>query len=98
MIPACIKACPTGTLAFGPLDEILDMANKRLSEVKKRFPAASLIDEEEVNWIYLLHRPQAEFQMTVRARRARPAAVARRAFIKPFRALIAGTALVGDRR
>jgi formate dehydrogenase iron-sulfur subunit len=98
MIPACIKVCPTGTLAFGPRDKILDMASKRLREVKKRFPRATLIDEEEVRWIYLLHRPEAEFQMTVRARRARPATVARRAFMRPLRALVAGTALLGDRR
>jgi len=94
MIPACIKVCPTGTLAFGPRDQILDMASKRLREVKKGFPDATLIDEEDVSWIYLLHRPEAEFQMTVRTRRARPTNLARRDFMKPLRSLIAGTALV----
>jgi formate dehydrogenase iron-sulfur subunit len=98
MIPACIKVCPTGTLAFGSRDKILEVADQRLREVKKRFPDARLIDEEEVSWIYLLHRPEAEFQMTVRARKARPTIVGRRAFMKPLRALVAGTALVGDRR
>ena len=91
MIPACIKACPTGTLAFGPRDKILEMAKKRLTEVKKHFPEAKLMgDEEEVSWIYLLHRPEAEFQMTVRAK-TKPVTVARRAFMRPFGALIAGT-------
>jgi formate dehydrogenase iron-sulfur subunit len=94
MIPACIKACPTGTLAFGPRDKILEMANKRLSEVKKRFPVARLVDEDEVSWIYLIHRPEAEFQMTVRAKR--PITVARRAFMRPLGALVAGTALLGS--
>ena len=96
MIPACIKVCPTGTLAFGPRDKILEMANKRLEEVKKRFPLARLIDEDEVNWIYLLHQPEAEFQMTVRARTTRSVTVARRAFMRPFGALVAGTALLGS--
>jgi formate dehydrogenase iron-sulfur subunit len=91
MIPACIKACPTGTLAFGPRDKILAMARKSLNEVKKRFPLARLIDEDEVSWIYLSHRPEAEFQMTVRAKRTRPVTVARRALMKPFGAFIAGT-------
>lgn len=94
MIPACTKVCPTGTLTFGPRDEILKMADKRLREVKKKFPLARLVDKEEVSWIYLLHRPEAEFQMTVRAKR--PVTVARRAFMKPLGALVAGTALLGS--
>ena len=96
MIPACIKVCPTGTLSFGPSYKILAMARKRLNEVKKRFPLARLIDEEEISWIYLLHRPEAEFQMTVKAKRTRPATVARRALMKPLGAFIAGTALQGS--
>ncbi len=94
MIPACIKVCPTGTLTFGLRDKILKMASKRLGEVKKRFSQARLMgDEEEVSWIYLLHRPEAEFQMTVRAKTARPMTVARRAMLRPFGALFTGTAL-----
>ena len=94
MIPACIKVCPTGALAFGPRDKILEMANRRLKQVKKRFPLAKLVDKEEVSWIYLLHRPEAEFQMTVRAKR--PITVARSAFMKPTGALVAGTTLLGS--
>jgi len=94
MVPACIKVCPTGTLSFGPRDKILQMAQKRLGEVKKRFPEAGLMgDEEEVSWIYLLHRPEAQFQMTVRAKMARPMTVARRTILRPFGTLFAGTAL-----
>jgi formate dehydrogenase iron-sulfur subunit len=89
MIPACIKVCPTGALSFGPREEILEMANKRLEEVKKQFPLAKVIDQDEVSWIYLLHRPEAEFQMTVRAK-TKPVTVAQRAFMKPFGALVAG--------
>ena len=87
-----IKVCPTGTLSFGPRDKILKAAQKRLGEVKKRFPEAGLMgDEEEVSWIYLLHQPEAEFQMTVRAKMAKPFSVARRAILRPFGALVAGT-------
>jgi formate dehydrogenase iron-sulfur subunit len=99
MIPACIKACPTGTLAFGPRDNILETANKRLAEVKKRFPEAKLMgDQEEVSWIYLLHRPEAEFQMTARAKVARPVVVARRSLLRPFGVLLAGAAVLGSAR
>jgi len=93
MIPACIKACPTGALTFGPRDKILELANERLKFVKERFPLARLIDVDEVSWIYLLHLPEAEFQMTVRAKG--PITVARRAFMKPLGALVAGTTLLG---
>ncbi len=94
MIPACIKACPTGALAFGLREKILETANERLKVAKERFPLARLIDMEEISWIYLLHQPAAEFQMTVRAKG--PITVARRAFMKPFGALVAGTALLGS--
>jgi formate dehydrogenase iron-sulfur subunit len=94
MIPACIKVCPTGTLTFGPRAKILAAAHKRLAKVKKRFPVARMVDREEVSWIYLLHRPEAEFQMTVRA--TRPVTVARRAFMRPLAALVAGTGLLGS--
>jgi len=90
MVPACIKVCPTGTLSFGPRDKILQEANKRLKSVKKRFPLARLIDVGEVSWIYILNRPEAEFQMTVAARRKRPVAMARRAFLTPFGAWLQG--------
>jgi len=93
MIPACIKACPTGALAFGLREKILEMANERLKFVKERFPLARLIDVDEVSWIYLLHQPEAEFQMTVRAKG--PITGARRALMKPLGALVAGTALLG---
>jgi formate dehydrogenase iron-sulfur subunit len=99
MIPACIKACPTGTLTFGPRDKILETAQKRLEEVKKHFPEAKLMgDQEEVSWIYLLHRPEAQFQMTARARVARPVAVARRSLLKPFGVLVAGATVLGSAR
>jgi formate dehydrogenase iron-sulfur subunit len=98
MVPACIKACPTGTLAFGLRDKVLEMANKRLAELKKRFPLARLIDQEEVSWIYLLHRPQAEFQMAARARVARPVVVARRSLLNPFGVLVEGATVLGSAR
>jgi len=33
--PACVKACPTGCLQFGTKDQMLDVANKRVEQLKK---------------------------------------------------------------
>lgn len=42
MLPACVKVCPTGTMNFGDRDKMLDMAQKRLKEVKAAYPNAQL--------------------------------------------------------
>jgi len=36
MEPACAQACPTDSIQFGPLDELLDRAGKRATELKDR--------------------------------------------------------------
>lgn len=54
MLPACVKACPTGTMNFGDRKAILDMANKRLAEVKGVYKNASLTDPDDVRVIFLL--------------------------------------------
>ncbi|MFO7886132.1 MAG: 4Fe-4S dicluster domain-containing protein [Desulfobacteraceae bacterium] len=52
-LPACVKTCPTGAMNFGDTDEMLALAEKRLKEVKQKFPKASLLDADLVNTIYL---------------------------------------------
>jgi formate dehydrogenase beta subunit len=43
--PACIKACPTGTLHFGTKPAMLEMAEHRVDQLKKNgFPAAAVYD------------------------------------------------------
>lgn len=54
MLPACVKVCPTGTMHFGDREAMLDLANKRLAEVKKTFPNAMLADPDFTSAIYLL--------------------------------------------
>ncbi len=34
--PACAKACPTDSIQFGPVDELLDRATRRVSELRAR--------------------------------------------------------------
>jgi formate dehydrogenase iron-sulfur subunit len=54
LLPACVKTCPTGTMNFGERDKMLEMANKRLQEVKAKYPKAQLLNAETVRTIYLV--------------------------------------------
>ncbi len=54
LLPACVKACPTGAMSFGEREEMLALAEKRLAVVRKDFPRAMLADPDSVNVIYLL--------------------------------------------
>ena len=47
--PACIKACPTGTLQFGTKGDLVSMAQHRVEQLKTTgFPNASLYDPQGV--------------------------------------------------
>lgn len=54
MLPACVKACPTGAMNFGERADMLDLAQKRLAEAKKMYPNAVLADADSVSVIFLL--------------------------------------------
>ena len=95
MIPACIKTCPTGALQFGPRDEILEKAHRRLKELKKDYPHARILDEDEVSWIYVLHQPESQFQMSRRERK--PSVMyALKSLSKPLGVFAMGAALIGQ--
>ncbi len=66
LLPACVQACPTGTMNFGEREEMLELANKRLAEVKKKYPKAMLLDPEEVKVIFLVaHDPNRYHEFAV---------------------------------
>ena len=54
MLPACVKTCPTGAMNFGDRKEILEKANKRLTEVKGRYKDAMLANPDDIRVIFLL--------------------------------------------
>ncbi len=54
LLPACVKTCPTGAMNFGDRDDMLSMARKRLSVVKKSQSKAQLLDADYVRVIYLV--------------------------------------------
>jgi formate dehydrogenase iron-sulfur subunit len=95
MIPACIKACPTGALQFGRRQEIVKKAVIRAKELKRTQPAARVIDRDEVSWIYVLHHPEAHFQITRRDRK--PSAMyALKSLSKPLGLFAMGAALMSQ--
>ncbi|UCE51224.1 MAG: formate dehydrogenase [Desulfobacterales bacterium] len=52
--PACVKVCPTGAMNFGERDDMLALAQSRLTEVKKKFPKAMILDPDDVRTIYMV--------------------------------------------
>ncbi len=54
MLPACVKACPTGAMGFGERKAMLEVARARLDQAKKIYKDAMLADAEDVRAIYLL--------------------------------------------
>jgi len=54
LLPACVKVCPTGTMNFGDRDEMLDMAQKRLKELKPKHPKAQLLNADFMRTVFLV--------------------------------------------
>jgi formate dehydrogenase iron-sulfur subunit len=54
LLPACVKTCPTGAMNFGDRGEMVALAEKRLKEVKSKFPKAVVTGLEDVRVFYLL--------------------------------------------
>ena len=54
MIPACVKSCPTGAMVFGDRDKILEMAKKRVADLKKTYPKAMAINPDDVRVIFIV--------------------------------------------
>ena len=91
--PACVQTCPTGTMNFGDRQEMLDMANKRIAEVKAKFPNASLLNSDTLSVIYLVaHEPKFYHDYAVASRskveRGISRKVALRKMMGPFASLI----------
>jgi formate dehydrogenase iron-sulfur subunit len=53
-IPACVQSCPTGAMAFGDRDVILEKVMKRVEVLKKTYPDAMALNPEDVRVIYIV--------------------------------------------
>lgn len=54
VVPACVKACPTGAMTFGDRAKILAAAKARVEELKKVFPKAQALNPDDVRVIYIV--------------------------------------------
>ena len=61
LLPACVKTCSTGAMNFGDWNEMAELAKKRLSEVKSKFPNAVLTGMEDLRVFYLLTDEPAKY-------------------------------------
>ncbi|AGW15028.1 4Fe-4S dicluster domain-containing protein [Megalodesulfovibrio gigas] len=53
-LPMCVKSCAMGAMQFGEREEMLKVAQARLAEIKAEFPAAKLLDADDVAVIFLV--------------------------------------------
>jgi formate dehydrogenase iron-sulfur subunit len=61
LLPACVKTCPTGAMNFGDRDKMAALANKRLGEVKSRYPKAAVTGLDDLRCFYLLADEPAKY-------------------------------------
>jgi len=54
LLPACVKTCPTGAMNFGDRDKMVSLANKRLAEVRSKYPKAVVTGLDDLRCFYLL--------------------------------------------
>jgi len=56
LLPACAKACPTGTISFGDKDKMLAMAQRRVAELQKEgFKDASVYGDKFVDGTHVIY-------------------------------------------
>jgi formate dehydrogenase iron-sulfur subunit len=95
--PACVKSCPTGTMNFGDRSAMLELANKRLAEVKKQYAKAQLLDTDMVRVVFLVVDDPKLYHKFAIARN--DAGISRklalRKLFRPAAALIAGFTVAG---
>jgi formate dehydrogenase iron-sulfur subunit len=53
-VPSCVLTCPTGAMAFGERDAILDQVKKRVEVLKKTYPKATALNADDVRVIYIV--------------------------------------------
>jgi formate dehydrogenase iron-sulfur subunit len=61
LLPACVKTCPTGAMSFGDRDKMVELAKKRLGEVKAKFPKAQVTGLDDLRVFYLLADDPAKY-------------------------------------
>jgi formate dehydrogenase iron-sulfur subunit len=56
LAPACVKSCPTGALTFGSKEDMVDLAQERITELRSRgFEKASIYDPAGVKGTHVVY-------------------------------------------
>jgi formate dehydrogenase iron-sulfur subunit len=96
LLPACVKTCPTGAMSFGDRGEITAKANKRLEQIKAKYPNASLLDADDVRVIYLVLDDRKKYYKFASAEtKGISRKTALRKLLKPITTVAAATAVMG---
>ena len=97
MLPACVKSCPTAAMNFGDRKAMLELANKRLAELKKQYAKAQLLDADMVRTVFLVVDDPKLYHKFAIARNdlGMSRKLALRKLFRPAAALIAGLTMVG---
>ncbi|SEN45473.1 formate dehydrogenase (quinone-dependent) iron-sulfur subunit [Mesobacillus persicus] len=53
--PACVTTCHTGAMEFGEKDEIISKAEKRVKEIKERYPNAQVYNPQGVGGTHTIY-------------------------------------------
>jgi formate dehydrogenase iron-sulfur subunit len=53
-VPACASTCPTGGLTFGERNTLLQMAEKRLKEIKGEYPKANIYGKDQFGGLHVI--------------------------------------------
>lgn len=54
MQPACVKTCPTGAMNFGERADMLDLAQNRLTVLKRTHRGAMLLDPDDIRVVFMV--------------------------------------------
>lgn len=98
MVPSCAKTCTAQAIEFGFKDRMIDLANKRLAELKKDHPDACLYGTDganlTANMIYVLPEKPSVYGLPENPTNSKAIEVWRDV-IKPIGKLASGGALLG---
>lgn len=78
LLPACVLSCPTGTMSFGGREEMLELARKRLAEVRAYRPDAVLVDPDDTRVVYLCEESPRRYHGTAMAEADVPGTLSRK--------------------
>jgi len=86
LVPACVKACPTGAMSFGDWEAMVQKGLKRQHELKARFPKAQVLNSEDVRVLFLVvDEPETYHHFAMgREERGMTRSVAMKKLVRPF--------------